>query len=129
MAHLFGTLIHSMASLGCTNIYFYPAKPYIKQPNSSLSENAKYSTKIFCAGIFLPCRTHSAYIILYHGVIMRFIYTALSLLPAPLFALGFIYSVLYSHHSWEMPLMWFIMALAHTTPWLLWLQQRNFTRN
>ena len=60
MAHLFGTLIHSMASLGCTNIYFYPAKPYIKQPNSSLSENAKYSTKIFCAGIFLPCRTHSA---------------------------------------------------------------------
>jgi hypothetical protein len=67
---------------------------------------------------------------------MRILYTTLSLAPAPLFFLGFLWSILnITHtpvcgsHSWEMPIMWFVMALAHLTPWLMWRQQRNFTRN
>jgi hypothetical protein len=60
---------------------------------------------------------------------MKTIYSLLTLAPAPLFFLGFLYSVLFGHHGGEMALMWFIMMLAHLTPWLLWWQQRNFARN
>lgn len=59
---------------------------------------------------------------------MRTLYTVLTLAPAPLFALGFVYSVIFSHHGWQMPIMWAIMALAHTTPWLLRWQQHNLAR-
>ena len=64
---------------------------------------------------------------------MKTIYTVLSLSPAVLFFLGFVHS-LYSpsymcgtDHS--MSIMWFVMMIAHLTPWLIWWQQRNFTRN
>ena len=64
--------------------------------------------------------------------IMRLLYTILSLVPAPLFFMGFIWSLFYSSPicgtDYAMTAMWFIMSLAHVLPWLLWLQQRNFTR-
>jgi len=64
---------------------------------------------------------------------MRNIYTALTLAPAPLFFAGFVYS-LYAPSQicgtdYSMSVMWFVMMLAHLTPWLLWRQQRNLTRN
>jgi hypothetical protein len=49
---------------------------------------------------------------------MKTVYTLLSLLPAPLFFLGFLYSMLFGHHLGEMTAMWLIMTLAHTTPWI-----------
>ena len=64
---------------------------------------------------------------------MKTIYSLLTLSPAVLFFLGFIYSlyapsvICGTDHS--MTAMWFIMMLAHLTPWLIWWQQRNFTRN
>ena len=64
---------------------------------------------------------------------MRNIYQILSLAPAPLFLLGFVYSLVNpSHacgHDYSMSAMWFVMFLAHLTPWLIWSQQRNLTRN
>jgi hypothetical protein len=64
---------------------------------------------------------------------MRYLYQFLTLAPAPLFLLGFIYS-LYAPSQicgtdYSMTVMWFIMALAHLTPWLLWWQQQHFTRD
>jgi hypothetical protein len=60
---------------------------------------------------------------------MHKIYQLLNLLPAPLFLLGFIYSVFFSHsHGWEMPTMWLVMFVAHLTPWLLFYQQ-HFARD
>ena len=67
------------------------------------------------------------------NIIMRNIYHFLSLAPAPLFLLGFIYSIINpSHacgHDYSMSVMWLVMMLAHLTPWLIWSQQRNLTRN
>ena len=64
---------------------------------------------------------------------MRTLYTILTLAPAPLFFLGFIYSIINpSHtcgHDFQMPAMWFIMCLAHAFPWVLRAQQSNLTRN
>jgi len=70
----------------------------------------------------------------YRGVVyinshMRTVYTLLTLLPAPLFFLGFVYSSIFGHHGWEMALMWSVMFLAHLSPWFIWWQQRNLTRN
>jgi hypothetical protein len=64
---------------------------------------------------------------------MKLLYQALSLLPAPLFLAGAIYSVLHTPamcgaFPYEMTVMWFVMMLAHLTPWLIWWQQRDFTR-
>ena len=64
---------------------------------------------------------------------MRRIYQILTLAPAPLFFVGFLYSVLNppamcTSFPLEMPIMWFIMFLAHLTPWLLFYQQ-NFSRD
>jgi len=68
---------------------------------------------------------------------MRRIYTLISLAPAPLFFMGLVYNI-YGHfchahdhgnHSWEMTVMWAVMTMAHLSPWILWWQQRNFTRN
>lgn len=65
-------------------------------------------------------------------------YTLLTLAPSPLFLFGFFWSVFNSQGMqasmcggsfWEMPAMWFIMFLAHLTPWFLWWQKRNLTRN
>jgi hypothetical protein len=77
---------------------------------------------------------------------MRKIYQLLTLLPAPLFFIGFLFSITamltaghspchHGHHDhefmlhqWEMPAMWLIMFAAHITPWMLWYQQ-HFARN
>jgi len=63
---------------------------------------------------------------------MRMINTFFSLAPAPLFLLGFIYSIMHSSHgthsSWEMSAMWLIMAAAHVTPWLMWYQQKQYQK-
>lgn len=65
---------------------------------------------------------------------MKQIYQISSLAPAPLFLVGLVYNLLY-HQSicgmdnYEMAVMWAVMALAHTTPWIIWWQQRNFARN
>jgi len=64
---------------------------------------------------------------------MRKTYQILSLTPAPLFFAGFVYSLFAPSHicgtDYSMTVMWFVMMLAHLTPWLLWFQQRNLTRN
>jgi len=65
---------------------------------------------------------------------LKLVYTTLSLAPSPLFFIMGIYSALTGpaicgSFLYEMTLMWFLMSLAHVTPWLLWFQQRNFTRN
>ena len=90
----------------------------------------KYCWKFFCAVIFSPVEPFGCK---YH---MRLIYSILTLTPAPIFLIGFVYSVVnITHmpacgsHSWEMPIMWFTMFLAHSVSWVMWLQQRNFTRN
>jgi len=54
---------------------------------------------------------------------MRLLYQILNLAPAPLFLLGFLYSVVFGHHGWEMPAMWAVMFFAHLTPWILFYQQ------
>ena len=68
------------------------------------------------------------------NIFMRFVYVFLSLAPAPLFLLGFIHSILFPgalciSFPYEMAIMWFVMFLAHCTPWILFWQQRNFTRD
>lgn len=63
---------------------------------------------------------------------MRQLHMFLSLAPAPLFALGLVWSffdIYTGHsHSWQMSVMWFVMALAHVTPWIIWRQQRDLAR-
>jgi branched-subunit amino acid transport protein len=63
---------------------------------------------------------------LYHYAKQTLIY-----LPAPVFfALG-VYNLLFSHSaicgglSWEMPLMWFLMAATHSYPWVVYFEVRN----
>ena len=80
---------------------------------------------------------------------MRKLLTVLTLAPAPLFFLGFLYSTWanlltpqihgisiqlcsavtlgHSHSSmqWEMPVMWFVMFLSHTASWIVWHSQRQ----
>lgn len=61
-------------------------------------------------------------------------YTVLSLAPAPIFlAFGFIslssVPALCGSFPYEMTVMWFVMALAHTPPWIIALQQFYFSRN
>jgi hypothetical protein len=65
---------------------------------------------------------------------MKLVYQILSLAPAPLFFVGFVYNIIQpvsicGAWPYEMTVMWLVMALAHMTPWVIWLQQRNFTRN
>ena len=64
---------------------------------------------------------------------MRDLYKILSLAPAPAFFRGFVYSVFAPSYicgtDYAMSAMWAIMCLAHLTPWLMWWQQRDFTRN
>ena len=65
---------------------------------------------------------------------MRKIYQFLTLAPSPLFLLGFLYSVfntpsLCGAWPYEMATMWLIMFFAHLTPWFMFLQQLNLTRN
>jgi hypothetical protein len=65
---------------------------------------------------------------------MRYLYQFLTLAPAPLFLAGAIYSVLHTPamcgaFPYEMALMWFVMTLAHVTPWILFFQQRNLARD
>ena len=65
---------------------------------------------------------------------MNQIYQILSLAPAPAFLTGLIWNLSQPQSmcgvgNYEMAAMWAVMALAHTTPWIIWWQQRNFTRN
>jgi hypothetical protein len=65
---------------------------------------------------------------------MRIIYHVLSLAPAPLFLLGFIWSLLQtptvcSAWPYEMAVMWFVMFVAHLPAWILFAQQLYFSRN
>ena len=64
---------------------------------------------------------------------LRKLYPLLTLAPAPAFFIGFLFSVfnppaVCAAWPYEMAAMWFIMCLAHLTPWLLWFQQRDLTR-
>jgi hypothetical protein len=63
---------------------------------------------------------------------MRTLYTILSLAPAPAFLLGFVYSIITPSavcgQDYSMSLMWFVMFLAHLTPWVLRVQQYYLTR-
>jgi hypothetical protein len=64
---------------------------------------------------------------------MRVFYQILTLLPAPLFFVGFIISLvnpspICGTWPYEMALMWFVMFLAHLTPWVLRVQQLYLTR-
>jgi len=69
-----------------------------------------------------PCKYH-----------MRILYTVLTLAPAPLFFLGFIYSIITPSQicgvDYSMSVMWLVMCLAHCTPWILRCQQLYLTRN
>jgi len=56
-----------------------------------------------------------------------------SLVPAPLFLLGAVWSwsngpSLCGGSVYEMTVMWLVMAFAHTTPWLAWWQQRDLQK-
>jgi hypothetical protein len=60
-----------------------------------------------------------------------------SLSPAPIFFLGAVLSYIHMPSSmismcggmsFEMPIMWLIMSLAHISPWLMWWQQSKFQR-
>ena len=64
---------------------------------------------------------------------MRLFYSTLTLAPAVLFLMGFVYSLLQTPavcaaFPYEMAIMWFIMFLAHLSPWFIWYQQ-HFTRD
>jgi len=61
---------------------------------------------------------------------MPIVYQLLTLAPAPLFFLGLLWSIFVGdHHGYEMITMWSIMFLAHLSPWLLWWQQLNLSRD
>ena len=52
--------------------------------------------------------------------------------PAPIFFAMGIYSTLLSQHQhmcgatmWEMPLMWFLMAITHSYPWVAYFEQQG----
>jgi hypothetical protein len=61
----------------------------------------------------------------------RLINTTISLAPMPMFIAGAVYS--YANPSmcgatYEMLMMWLIMALAHLSPWLMWWEQRRYRK-
>ena len=65
---------------------------------------------------------------------MKRIYQILSLAPAPMFLMGLVWNLtsppaMCGIGNYEMAVMWAVMALAHATPWIIWWQQRNFSRN
>jgi hypothetical protein len=63
---------------------------------------------------------------------MRLLYNFVSLAPAPMFFLGFLWSLYYPAaicgYDYSMSAMWLIMTLAHLTPWILRCQQLYLTR-
>lgn len=67
---------------------------------------------------------------------MRIINTLLSLAPAPLFYLGAVVSFMSGagictaswFGSYEMTIMWFVMGLAHTGNWLVYLERRRYSK-
>ena len=65
---------------------------------------------------------------------LKYLYPLLTLLPAPIFFIFGVYSLWHppavcSSFPYEMTVMWMVMALAHTAPWIIKLQQLHFTRN
>ena len=64
---------------------------------------------------------------------MRLINQLLSLAPAPLFYIGAVVNVIMpasvcTAWPYEMAVMWFVMALAHTGNWLVFWERRRYTR-
>jgi hypothetical protein len=62
------------------------------------------------------------------NTMMNMLYTVFSLAPAPLFFLGFLWSLynppaVCTSFPLEMTLMWFVMFLAHLTPWFMFYQR------
>lgn len=57
----------------------------------------------------------------------------LSLSPAPIFFLLGCFSLFKGHSMcggfmYEMPLMWFVMCMAHILPWWQYLEQRRYRK-
>lgn len=65
---------------------------------------------------------------------MKLVNQILSLAPTPLFVVGGIYSLLNpsvcSSTMWisEMTLMWFAMALAHATSWVIFWERQRYLK-
>lgn len=63
---------------------------------------------------------------------MKNLYTVLSLVPAPLFLAFGLWSLfgnhsqVCSHFPYEMTIMWFVMFIAHLSPWIFWYQLRSY---
>jgi branched-subunit amino acid transport protein len=59
---------------------------------------------------------------------------ALTYLPAPVFFALALYSVIDSSTvicgsaDWAMPLMWFLMAITHSYPWVVYFEVRGCTK-
>jgi hypothetical protein len=61
----------------------------------------------------------------------KLINLAVSLSPFPLFVAGAVYSYMYPSicgYTNEMLVMWIIMAVAHVSPWIVYLEQRRYRR-
>jgi len=61
----------------------------------------------------------------------RIINIAISLAPMPLFVAGAVYSYLNPSMCGaanEMLLMWIVMAAAHVSPWIMYLEQRRYRK-
>ena len=65
---------------------------------------------------------------------MRLFNQILSLAPVPAFFVGFLFSInnpsaeICGSMSWEMPVMWILMSIAHVPPWIMWYQQRQYQK-
>jgi hypothetical protein len=60
----------------------------------------------------------------------RIINQIFSLAPLPMMLAGAVYSMFHTSAvcgmtSYEMTIMWLIMAFAHTGPWLFWYQSKK----
>jgi hypothetical protein len=68
---------------------------------------------------------------------MRRINLFFSLAPSPIFFVGFLWSLYNTNQMqsamcggshWEMPVMWFVMSMAHLSAWLMWYQQKRYQK-
>jgi hypothetical protein len=64
---------------------------------------------------------------------MKLINQIVSLAPTPLFFIGGVVSWFNMSHtcgglSWEMPIMWFVMSLAHVGNWIVFLERRRYVK-
>ena len=64
---------------------------------------------------------------------MKLINQIVSLAPTPLFFVGGVVSLLHMSHTcggfaWEMPIMWFVMSLAHVGNWIVFFERRRYVK-